>query len=586
MTTNSCPNPAQLARLLDGQAPQAEQPQLVAHLESCELCQRELERVAAGGMTWDAVASQLKPSADVKPTQLVAAMAQLKAHGADSSEAPQMNHSPDLPAGFFAPPREPGHLGWLGDYDVVEEIGRGAMGIVLRAFDTRLHRVVAIKVMSPHLAGFPLARQRFKREGASAAAICHEHVVTIHAVDEQAGLPYLVMQYVAGKTLQERIDRNGPLKTTEILRIGMQAAAGLAAAHAQGLVHRDMKPANLLLENSVERVKLTDFGLARAVDDASITQTGVVTGTPQFMAPEQARGESLDGRADLFSLGCVLYTLATGRPPFRAATTLALLKRICEDEPPPIRELNAEIPDWLAAMIRKLLNKQPGDRFQSASELSDLLSQCLAHMQQPGTRPLPAAAAVLANLTPPAPSAPAAAKPDEQAPDRARRRWPLTTPWGIALLIAAATIPFLVAVVNNRMDAWFGAPNDQAPAVNTMSTATPASTEELAALDRLVGVAQKQWLMTKQRYEQGRVPVTEAVAAEIEFKQAQVQYAKAARQRDQIIALLKEIVALRQQEVDQAEQRVAAGVVVPTEVLAAEKALTEAELELRRAMQK
>src|SRR5438105_1605382 len=151
-------------------------------------------------------------------------------------------------------------------------------------------------------------RRRFTREARAAAAVCHDHVVTIHHVDTAGSLPYLVMQYVPGPSLQERLDRNGPLELKEILRIGMQTAAGLAAAHAHGLIHRDVKPANILLEDDMERVKLTDFGLARAMDDVRITHSAVLAGTPQYMAPEQARGEPLDYRADLFSLGSVLYT--------------------------------------------------------------------------------------------------------------------------------------------------------------------------------------------------------------------------------------------------------------------------------------
>src|SRR5439155_13924679 len=135
-----------------------------------------------------------------------------------------------------------------------------------------------------------------------------------------------VMEYISGISLQERLDRQGPLELKEILRIGIQIAAGLAAAHAQGLIHRDIKPANILLENGVERVKLTDFGLARAADDASLTQSGVVAGTPHYMAPEQARGEAVDHRADLFSLGSVVYAMCTGRPPFRAGGAVAGLE--------------------------------------------------------------------------------------------------------------------------------------------------------------------------------------------------------------------------------------------------------------------
>ncbi len=205
-------------------------------------------------------------------------------------------------------------------------------------------------------------------------------------------MPYLVMEYVGGGSLQDRIDKAGPLELKEVLRIGLQAAAGLAAAHAQGLVHRDIKPANILLENGVEHVKITDFGLARAVDDASLTQSGVIAGTPQYMSPEQAEGEAVDHRSDLFSLGSVLYTMCTGRPPFRADNTMAVLQRVCEDAPRPIREINPEVPDCLAAIVAKLHAKDPADRFQSAAEVAELLSRHLADVQQPalatGPRPV------------------------------------------------------------------------------------------------------------------------------------------------------------------------------------------------------
>jgi WD40 repeat protein len=263
------------------------------------------------------------------------------------------------------------------------------MGVVLQALDPRLQRVVAIKVLAPQLAVSAAARRRFVREAQAAAAVRDVYVVDVHAVDEANGVPYLVMEYVSGISLQERLDRHGPLQLREVLRIGMQAAAGLAAAHAQGLVHRDVKPANILLENGVERVKLTDFGLARAADDASVSQSGVVAGTPMYMAPEQAQGEATDHRADLFSLGSVLYALCTGRPPFRAGSPLAVLKRVCEDRPRPIREVNPEVPEWLAALIARLQAKDPAGRFGSAAEVAELLGQYLAHLQQPTLVPLP-----------------------------------------------------------------------------------------------------------------------------------------------------------------------------------------------------
>jgi serine/threonine protein kinase len=297
---------------------------------------------------------------------------------------------------YLAAPTRPGSLGRLAHYEVLEVLGKGGFGTVFRASDERLHRVVAIKMLAPELAANATARRRFLREARAAAAVRHENIIDIHGVDEQP-IPYLVMECVTGQTLQEKIDAAGPLELTEILRIGMQTARGLAAAHAQGLVHRDVKPANILLENGVERVKLTDFGLARSVDDASVTQSGVVAGTPLFMSPEQAAGELVDPRSDLFSLGSVLYGMCTGRPPFRASGTMAVLKRVVEDTPRPVREINPEIPDWLEAIIAKLHAKKPDARFQTAIEVAELLEQALAHLQHPSKVPLPPA---IRKLTP------------------------------------------------------------------------------------------------------------------------------------------------------------------------------------------
>ena len=286
-----------------------------------------------------------------------------------------------LPA--LEPCDKPGCLGRLGLYEITEVLGRGGMGIVLRGHDIRLNRVVAIKVLSPQLASNPNAHRRFLREAQAAAAVSHPHVVTIHAVSELNNAPYLVMEYVAGQSLQQKIDKQGTLELREILRIGSQVAYGLAAAHAQGLIHRDVKPANILLENGVQRVKITDFGLARAADDVSCTQTGQIAGTPQYMSPEQAAGENIDHRSDLFSLGSVLYTMCTGRPAFRADSALAVLRRVCDSTPRPIRESNPDIPAWLADVIDRLLAKSPADRIQSATEVAELLERCLAHLQQP-----------------------------------------------------------------------------------------------------------------------------------------------------------------------------------------------------------
>ncbi|HEV3146633.1 MAG TPA: TIGR03067 domain-containing protein, partial [Gemmataceae bacterium] len=298
---------------------------------------------------------------------------------------------PESIISFLAPPRKQENLGRLGHYEILSVIGQGGMGVVLKAHDERLDRVVAVKILAPQYAANAAARRRFLREAKAIAAVAHEHVVAVHYVsDDSDPHPYLVMQLIEGVSLQERLDKTGPLELKQILRIGLQTARGLAAAHAQGLVHRDIKPANILLENGVERVKITDFGLARAVDDASVTTSGVIAGTPMFMSPEQAEGKPVDARSDLFSLGSVLYALCTGRPPFRATGTMAVMKRVIEDIPRPVGEINNEIPDWLDAIIAKLHAKKPEDRFQSAKEVADLLEQHLAHLQQPSKVLMPA----------------------------------------------------------------------------------------------------------------------------------------------------------------------------------------------------
>jgi formylglycine-generating enzyme required for sulfatase activity len=245
---------------------------------------------------------------------------------------------------------------------------------VFRAFDSVLERIVAVKVLAPALAATSPARKRFTREARSAGQVRHENVVAIHVVGEEP-LPHLVMDYIPGETLEQRIDRTGPMDVSEVLAIGCQIALGLAAAHEKELVHRDVKPGNVLIEaGPYPRVKLTDFGLARTVDDASVSQSGTVVGTPLYMSPEQARGESIDHRSDLFSLGSVLYTMCTGHPPFRANTSFGVIKRVIEDVPRPIPEVIPEVPEALCAVIVKLHAKDPAERFQSARAVADQLA--------------------------------------------------------------------------------------------------------------------------------------------------------------------------------------------------------------------
>jgi serine/threonine protein kinase len=360
-----------------------EDAQLVSHLDFCHDCRVYLERHAADAQSWNQAAELLR--------QTEFDLAGSIECSAAAMDFPKFNVPMAIQSvlNSLAPSDDPLRLGRLGGYEISGVVGVGGMGVVLKAIDPALDRVVAIKVMAPHLASHATARKRFAREAKAAAAVLHPNVIPIHSVSSEEATPYLVMAYIRGGSLQKRLDREGALATVEILRIGSQVAAGLAAAHDQGLVHRDIKPENILLEEGVERVTLTDFGLARTVDDASVTQQGTIAGTPQYMSPEQARGESVDQASDLFSLGSVLYTLCTGRVPFRAESSHGVMRKIIDEEPVPIRELNPEIPVWLCGIIARLMAKNKADRFTSAKDVHRLLEACLSHVQQPTIVQLP-----------------------------------------------------------------------------------------------------------------------------------------------------------------------------------------------------
>jgi serine/threonine protein kinase/WD40 repeat protein len=433
MTTQStCPDSSRLQQLLDGGLPARDRAQLQEHVGACNSCQVVLERLAGTPRSWPDMARDLRDQAapGPKPSQALRQLLdEVKADSErtmDEEAGKEENTSHEADFAFLQPSDRPGYLGRLGHYEVMALIGRGGMGVVFRAFDTVLQRVVAIKVLAPQLAANDTARRRFLREARAAAAVCHEHIVTIHAVEEQAGVPYIVMQYVAGLSLEQKIRQQGPLEVKEVLRIGLQTAQGLSMAHAHGLVHRDIKPANILLENGIEKVRITDFGLARAMDDGALSQSGVVAGTPQYMAPEQARGEPVSPRADLFSLGGVLYAMCTGQPPFNGSNSLSILKRVCEANPRRIQETNPDVPAWLVEVIGKLMAKAADSRYQTATEVADLLQQQLAVLQQPTG----------VNLLAPSPPA-KAGKPTAR---RRPRRWPWAAAVGILLVLAAGVI--------------------------------------------------------------------------------------------------------------------------------------------------
>lgn len=364
----------ELQQLLDGTLHQTLAESIERHLSTCRICQSRLEETAGNRQWWESTATNLRsPRAGTSHVK---------------SKSP-------VPIPELGPVSEDSWIhrlsqdGCLGPYRLEDTVGFGGTGIVLQALDQQLQRRVAVKVLYPHLAAHGASRQRFAREAQAAAAVVHPSVVPIHAVNAEHDPPYLVMTFVPGGSLQQRLDRHGALELVEILRIALQIAEGLAAAHAQGLIHRDVKPANILLEEGTDRVLLSDFGLARALDDATLTASGFVAGTPPYMSPEQARGDAVDFRSDIFSVGSLLFAMACGRPPFVGGSALSILQQVNDKPTPPVRTINERMPAWLDRLIKLCHAKLPQQRIGSAQALADLLRQCLAHVQRPTTFPLP-----------------------------------------------------------------------------------------------------------------------------------------------------------------------------------------------------
>lgn len=385
----SHPAREQLLSILDSAADNGQNDTVRAHIESCTYCQQQLESLAASPELWrqastltgrDTLGDTVAALSDPGLSAFLSGSDRLSRKAAGNAEEGEdifPVHS------LFDRPVHPEMLGRLGNYDIEFEIGRGGMGVVYKAFDADLNRPVAIKIMSPLLAGRGVARERFAREARAAAAVLHPNVIAIYGVATTDKVPYLVMPFIKGPSIEQLVEEHGPVPEHDLVCFAMQMAAGLAAAHAQGVIHRDIKPANILIENGVGRVVITDFGLARAESEVSMTQTGWFAGTPAYMSPEQAKGHECDSRSDLFSLGSVMYYMATGRVPFRGEQPMAVLERIRNESPPPVQQLNSRISKTLADLIEWLLEKDPHKRVQSAAILHQLLEQFLAHLHDP-----------------------------------------------------------------------------------------------------------------------------------------------------------------------------------------------------------
>jgi serine/threonine protein kinase len=355
-------------------------------------------RRKAGSSSGSGEQTTALPPAPVPTQQFVRAPDE----SSETGSSPAIHESPtrtERPAvdrnliSFLAPAQSPDEIGRLGKYRVLEVVGAGGMGVVFKAEDPKLRRLVALKAMLPALAASDTARQRFLREAQAAAAIQHDYIVPIYDVGEDQGVPYLAMPFLRGESLEVRLRKvGGPLPVAEVLRIGMQIAEGLAVIHELGLIHRDIKPGNIWLEaphppapspregegrgeglpgrgvgGEGSRVKILDFGLARAArGDAQLTQEGLIVGSPAYMAPEQANRQAVDARADLFSLGCVLYLMATGSLPFEGDDALTTLLAITSAEPVPPCERNPQVSRSVSKLVMSLLAKKPTDRPASA----------------------------------------------------------------------------------------------------------------------------------------------------------------------------------------------------------------------------
>lgn len=375
---SKCPTVEQLASCLDTVA-EAEA-NVASHLEQCESCRATLCHLAGNGQWWSEAESYLSSAsndaeamqAEARVSQRVCALTDLQTttlvDQLTEQESTQLKQ-------LLAPPSHPELMGRINRYELEQLVGRGGMGLVFRAYDTELNRTVAVKILALHLIAIGSARERFVREARAVASLSHPHIVPMYDVVTDGAIPALVMQFIAGETLQHRISRRGSMQVDDVLQIGMQLADALALAHANGLVHRDIKPGNVLLEADGSRALLSDFGLVRALDDATLTHSGMLAGTPDFMSPEQANGHSVDARSDLFSLGSVLYTMLTGHPPFRAPEPMAVLNRICHQPHRSACVVDPRVPIEVSQLLDRMLTKDPKRRIASAEIVRDRLRE-------------------------------------------------------------------------------------------------------------------------------------------------------------------------------------------------------------------
>ncbi|HVX13044.1 MAG TPA: protein kinase [Pirellulales bacterium] len=375
---SACPDRQTLAHLLDPHTKEEQAVALEEHLLACDRCCEALREIETTDTVLEAArGATARLPTDDEVQRVISRLKLAQVPSAAINETLASKHEATEDAWdlekLLDPPEGEGELGRFGGYRVLRVLGAGGMGLVFDAEDPKLRRRVALKVMKRSLAARDEHRQRFLREARAAAAIEHTHIVTVYQVGEHGGLPFMAMQLLKGESLDDRLRREPRLPLDECLRIGRETAEALAEAHQRNLIHRDIKPANIWLEGASGWVKLVDFGLAHAAEDVHLTQTGAILGTPAYMSPEQARGEAVDGRTDLYSLGAVLYKLTTGNIPFGGASTMAVLMALATETPRRPRELNPDLPPALDDLLMRLLAKKPDERFTSANEVAEAI---------------------------------------------------------------------------------------------------------------------------------------------------------------------------------------------------------------------
>jgi serine/threonine protein kinase len=372
----TCPPLGRLRDFVQGELTTGEIDAIAEHVASCVRCEETvrgdladntLEQIARRAVARNRFDGELSDEVQPAIDRLIHDLVDGHGSAPGSERAPDLDDRVREVCQFLDAPAAPDSLGQLAGYEIRTALGAGATSVVFQAHNVQLQRTVALKVLRPSL-GF-VARQRFLQEARAAASIEHENVVTIYEVGQQNSLAFIAMQWNAGQTLEQYLEGHPISDAGDITEIARQIAAGLAAAHRLGMIHRDIKPANIWMDRERRRIKLLDFGLARIVDDnQQFTETGMIAGTPAWMSPEQAAGARIDHRSDLFSLGCVMYRMATGRPAFQGGNVLATLQLIRQHHPVAANKVNPAVPESLSMLIECLLSKNPDHRPQSADD--------------------------------------------------------------------------------------------------------------------------------------------------------------------------------------------------------------------------